>query len=72
MKKGLLIIGIILIIAGCLALLFAGLSQMAFNGLMDGSGALYARLHSRMLIHLIGGLVLAVAGIVCLIVRARR
>lgn len=71
MKKALLIFGIILIIAGVLALLFALLNRFGYYNLLDGSPEKYAALRRRMNISFIAGLALAVIGAVCLIIRTR-
>jgi len=71
MRKVLLIVGIIAFVLCVLTLLYAALNWFGYNHTMDGSAALYDRLHRRMIIHLIAGIVLAVAGTVCMIVRIR-
>ena len=71
MKKLLLIIGIILIAAGILCLLFALLSRFGYYHMLDGSNELYQRLHRRMVVFTVTGAVLAAAGTVCIVVRSR-
>lgn len=71
MKKLLLIIGIALIAAGVLALLFAWLNRFGYYNLLDGSSEQYAALRRRMNISFIAGLVLASLGAVCLLIRTR-
>ena len=71
MKKLLLIFGIILIIAGVLALLFAALSRFGYYNLLDASSEKYAVLRRRMNISFIAGLVLAALGAACLFIRTR-
>ncbi len=71
MKKLLLIIGIVLIAAGVLALLFAGLNWFGYYRVLDGSAELYARLHRRTVVFGAAGLVLASLGTACLIIRSR-
>ena len=67
MKKLLLIVGIVIIIACVLSLLFALLNMYAYYNLRDGSAEHYHRLHQRMIVYFIVGLVLAVLGTVCII-----
>ena len=71
MKKALLIIGIILIIAGVLALLFAALNRFGYYNLLDGSSEQYAALRRRMNISFIAGLALAALGAACIFIRTR-
>lgn len=71
MKKLLLIIGIVSLIACVLSLLLAALSLHGYYHVLDGSSELYVRLHRRMILFFIIGLVLAVIGIVCLIIRSK-
>ncbi len=70
MKKALLIIGIAAITAGVLSLIFALLNLYGYYHVMDGSAALYDRLHRRMILAFIIGAVLAGIGIICIIMRA--
>lgn len=69
MKKLLLIVGIISIIVCILSLLFAALSWFGYYHLLDGSAELYTRLHRRMIVFSVIGIVLAVIGTICLIIR---
>ena len=71
MKKALLIIGIIILVAGVTALLLALFFRWTYYGVLDGSQALYDRLHRRMVISLVAGIILAVIGTACLIVRSK-
>ena len=71
MKKLLLIIGIVLIAAGVLALLYAGLNLFGYRHVLDGSAELYARLHRRSVLFGTVGLVLTSLGTACLIIRSR-
>lgn len=71
MKKLLLIVGIILIIAGVLALLFALFNRFGYYNLLDGSAEQYAALRRRMNISFIAAFALAALGAVCLIIRTR-
>ncbi|MBO4680964.1 MAG: hypothetical protein J5623_03600 [Clostridiales bacterium] len=69
MRKALLIIGIIVLALGVSALLLALFFKWAYSSVLDGSQALYDRLHQRMIISLVAGIILAVIGVVCLIAR---
>lgn len=71
MKKALLIIGIILIAACVLSFLYAALNRFGYYHTLDGSAELYRRLHQRMIVFSVVGLVLALIGTGCLIVRTR-
>ena len=71
MKKLLLIAGVVIIIAGVIALLFSALQRFGYYHLLDGEADLYIRLHWRMIISFVIGIVLAVIGIVCLIIRSK-
>lgn len=71
MRKILLIAGIILFVACAIAFLAAIFFNYAYMHVLDGSAELYARLHSRAVIALVVGIVLAVVGIVCFIVRSK-
>lgn len=72
MKKWLLVIGIILIVATVVSLLFAALQLFGYYHVLDGSAALYARLHQRAIVSFIVGGVLACGAVACLILRARK
>ncbi len=71
MKKLLLIVGIISLIACALSLLFSAFSWYGYYHVLDGSAELYVRLHQRMLISFIVGIVLVVIGIASLIIRSK-
>ena len=71
MKKKLLIVGIILIIACVLSLLYAGLNLFVYYHALDGSAELYSSLHQRMIVFGLLGVVLGVLGAVCLIFRSK-
>ncbi|MBQ6066860.1 MAG: hypothetical protein IJK89_08555 [Clostridia bacterium] len=71
MKKALLIIGVIILVACVSALVFAVWNWFAYHHVLDGSAALYERLRLRMTVSFIVGGVLAAVGAVCLIVRGR-
>ena len=55
MKKFLLIIGIVIIIAGVIALLFSALQRFGYYHLFDGDADLYIRLHWGMIISFVIG-----------------
>lgn len=71
LKKLMLIGGIIIIVAGVLSLLFAAFNLHAYYNVLDGSGDLYARLHSRATAFFIIGGVLAVCGTLCVVFHGR-
>ena len=71
MKKALLIIGIAIVVACAVALIMALFFRFSYYHVLDGSQALYDRLHRRMIISFIAGIVLAVIAAVCFIVRAK-
>ena len=71
MKKILLVVGILLIVAGVLSLAFAAINWFGYYHVLDGSHDLYERLNRRRIIFGIAGLVLTAIGIVCLIIRGR-
>ena len=71
MRKILLIAGIIVFVACAIAILAAIFFNYMYMHVLDGSTELYARLHSRAIISLVVGIVLAVIGIVCFIVRSK-
>ena len=69
MKKLLLIIGVVIILAGVIALLFSALQRFGYYHLLDGEADAYIRLHWRMIISLVIGIVLVAMGAVCLFIR---
>ena len=71
MKKLLLIIGVVIIIAGVIALLFSALQRYGYYHLLDGDTDLYIRLHWGMIISFVLGIVLVAIGAGCLIIRAK-
>ncbi len=71
MNKILLIFGIVLIVACVLSLLFAGLNLYGYYNILDGSPDLYRNMHRKMIIFSVIGIVLAVVGTVCLIIRLK-
>ena len=71
MKIFLLIIGIVVIVASVLSLLFAVLNLFGYYHTLDGSHELYARMQRRAAIFFTVGAVSAAVAVVCLIVRTR-
>ena len=71
MRKVLLIAGIIVFVACAIAFIAAIFFNYMYMHVLDGSTELYARLHSRAIISLIVGIVLAVIGTVLFIVRSK-
>lgn len=69
MKTPLLIIGIILLAAAVLSLLYGALSLYAYRHMLDGSAEHYARLHQRAVCFFVAGGVLASAGAACMVIR---
>lgn len=69
MKNVLLIVGILIIVACVLSLVFAFLNMQAYYNLRDGSAELYHKLHYRMIFYFIVGIVLAAIGAACIILR---
>ena len=69
MKKLLLVIGIVIIIAGVVALLFSALQGYGYYHLLDVDADMYTRLHRRMLLFFAVGIVLVVIGVSCIIIR---
>ena len=71
MKKLLLIIGVVIVVAGIIALLFSALQLYGYYHLLDGESDMYIGLHRRMIIYFVLGIVFAVIGAVCLIIRTK-
>lgn len=61
--------GIVILIAGVIALLFSALQGYGYYHLLDGDADLYIRLHRRMLLFFVIGMILAVIGVSCIIIR---
>ena len=68
----LLIAGIILIIAGVLSLLYAALNLFGYYHVLDGSADLYSRMYRRVITFGLSGIVLAVLGTACFIIRLKK
>ena len=62
MNKLFLIVGITSLIACALSLLFSAFNWYGYHHVLDGTAELFARLHQRMIIFLIVGIVFAVIG----------
>ena len=71
MKKLLLIVGIVSIVACVLFLLFALLNLLGYYNVADGTAELYSRLHQRMIICFVIGIVFAVIGTVSIIIHSK-
>ena len=71
MKKILLVAGIVTIVACVLSLMYAGINLFGYYHVLDGSHALYRRLHDTAITFGIIGLVLGLIGTVCLLIRSR-
>ena len=71
MKRTLWIVGIVIIVACVILLLLAAWNLYAYHHVLDGSPALYDRLHQRTIAFFAAGIILAVIGAVCMIVRSR-
>ena len=72
MKKILLIVGIVSLIACALSFLISAFSWFGYYHVMDGSADLYMSLHQRMIICFLAGIVLAVVGIICMVIHFKR
>ena len=71
MRKLLLIAAILLFIACFIAGMLACFNRMRYHNARDGSAALYARLHHRMIVSCVVAAVLAALGAACLIIRSK-
>ena len=71
MKKALLIIGIVIIVACVVALIMALFFRFSYYHVLDGTQALYDRLHRRMIMSFVTAGVFAVIAALCFIVRAK-
>ncbi len=72
MKKLFLIAGIVLLVAGILSLAFAALQLFGYHRVLDGSPALYHRLHQRMILFFVLGAALTAAGAGCILLHFKR
>ena len=71
MKKLVLIIGVVIILAGVIALLFSALQLYGYYHLLDGDADMYIAMRWRMIISLAIGIVLVAIGAVCLFIRTK-
>ena len=67
-KKLLLIAGVVIIVAGVIALLFSALQLYGYYHLLDGDADMYVAMRWRMIISLVIGIVLVAMGAVCLFI----
>ena len=72
MKKHLFAIGIIAIIACALSFAYAALNLIMYHSVLDGSSALYERLHGRAIIFFVVGIVLMLTGVICVIINRKK
>lgn len=61
-----------MIAAGILSLAFAALNLFGYHRVLDGSPALYHRLHQRMILFFVLGAVLTASGTGCVILYFKR
>ena len=66
MKQVLLIFCIICFFVSALSLSFWALNRFGYNNVMDGTEDLYSRLHKKMIVSLIIGIVFALIGATCM------
>ena len=71
MRKALLIIGIIVFVACGIALLMALFYNYGYYHVLDGSTELYKRLRLSSIVSLVTGMVLALIGAACFIIRSK-
>ncbi|MBR6007136.1 MAG: hypothetical protein IK064_05855 [Clostridia bacterium] len=72
MKKMIMIIGVILLIASVVCLLYAVMNRYVFYHVLDASAEKLDMLHHRMVVSLTVGLVLAAAGAACVVIYTKR
>ena len=72
MRKLLLIVGIVSLSGCALSLLISAFNRFGYYNVLDGSSALYTRLHQNMTVYFITGIVLAVIGIICMLICFKR
>jgi len=68
MPKLLLIVGIAIIVAGAIALLFSALQRYGYYNLLDADAERYIKLRRRMIRFFAIGITLVVIGIACIII----
>ena len=71
MKKLLLILGILILVACVIFLLLAALKLSAYRNLVDATPEHYENLMRSSTVHAVIGVILAAAGAACLIIRAK-
>ena len=71
MKKAILIIGVIVIVACIFSLVYALFNMYGYRHVLDGSPALYDRLHRRTIIYFALGAFLALVGTLFIVLRRR-
>lgn len=71
MEKLLFVFGIISIVACVLSLLYGALNRFGYYNLLDADGGKYTKLRRRMTTSFALGIVLAVVGIACLVIRSK-
>ena len=71
MEKKFLIFGTVFIIIGVLALLFTGLSYAVLHGTSDAPLDFYHLWNTMIKVSAPIGVILCIAGVICLIIRAR-
>ena len=70
MRIFLLIVGIVLLVACVLSVLYAALNLYGYHNLLDGTQEHYKNLHKRAVTFFIVAAVLLLLGVACLIIRA--
>ena len=71
MRIFLLIVGIVLLVACVLSVLYAALNLYGYYHLLDGTPEHYENLHKKAVAFFIIAAALLVVGVVCLIIRAK-
>lgn len=71
MKKLLLIVGIMSMVACVLSLLLAVMFWIGYYQVLDGSSELYIRLYQRRMICLKSGIIFLIIGTVCMLIRSK-
>ena len=71
MHKGLFILGIASIVIAAIALLYAALQRFAYYHTLDGDGDMYARMHLRMMVSFVIGIVFTIATVACFVIRTK-
>ena len=71
MKKLSVIVGILSIIVCAIFLLLAALNMHGYYNLIDGTARHYNRLHQRMIVSFVIGIIFAGIGSACIIIRSK-